>query len=262
MTLPWVSQLTIYPIKGCAGIDVSELTFDSDGPLHDRRLMVVDANGLFVTQRQNAKLALIRPLIGADGKIVVAAPGQSPLTLPDPQGEEFSVTVWKDTITAHVYPAEINAWFSTVLGVPVRLVKQAGARERTNKYVDGSFRVSFADGAPVLLTSIGSLNALNSELPSPVPMNRFRANIVIDGTSAYAEDSWTELNIGGVKFGGTWDCSRCVVTTIDQHTLAKGSEPLKTLGAKRKTKDGIIFGKNLVPRSLGTIRLGDALTFP
>jgi uncharacterized protein YcbX len=156
-------------------------------------------------------------------------------------------------------------WSSAFLGAPARLVWQAdaGARPIGGKDPDGG-PVSFADGYPMLLANEASLDALNYWLDEAVPMTRFRPNLVVSGASAWAEDDWSarevRLQAGDVVLRAGPGCPRCVVTTIDQETGEKGREPLFALGRHRRFPDGLLFAINIVPESLGSLRVGDAVT--
>ena len=191
------------------------------------------------------------------------APGMTELAIPvqPASPDHLMVTVWKDQVKA-VAPSEAaDAWFSEWLDKPVRLVQMTDDIHRS---VDPDYgrpgdEVSFADGFPLLLITTASLEDLNRRLAQPVPMRRFRPNLVIEGAEPYAEDTWTRLRIGEVEFEGVKNCSRCVFTTIDPETGTKSAdgEPLKTLGTYRLGEGGIYFGQNLIPRSGGTLRVGD-----
>jgi uncharacterized protein YcbX len=116
--------------------------------------------------------------------------------------------------------------------------------------------IGFADGYPILLTSEEGLQDLNSHLETPVPMNRFRPNLVVKGCEPFAEDCWNRIRVGDVELAVVKPCARCVVTTIDKETLATSKEPLKTLGKYRKQALGAIFGQNVIPLNEGILRLG------
>jgi hypothetical protein len=169
------------------------------------------------------------------------------------------VTVWRDECEAIDEGDGAARWFTDHLGVGVRLVRLANddARPLGTTAAQPGDRVSFADAYPFLLLSLGSLRHLNSRLNLPVPMDRFRPNIVVDGCKPHAEDGWASIRIGEVDFDVTKPCARCVVTTTDQETGERGREPLQTLASYR-TEDGrVLFGQNLVQRGTGTVRVGD-----
>jgi uncharacterized protein YcbX len=163
--------------------------------------------------------------------------------------------------------AAAHVWCSNYLGFGVRLVHMDDPATRRPVDPDCALpgeTVAFADGYPLLLTSEASLDALNSLIAQgdhaaegPLPMNRFRPNVVVAGTAAWAEDDWSEVAIGEVAFRVAKKCGRCVVTTTDQSTAERGKEPLRTLARHRRIGGRLVFGQNLVPRSTGTIRVGD-----
>ncbi len=207
-------------------------------------------------------MALIQPAI-ADDCLRLTAPGVSGLELPvDQPGERVGVTVWKDSGIGAVDQGDpVAAWFSAYLGSNCRLVRFAddAVRPVNPKYAPRpTDQVSFADGYPFLIISEASLAELNSRLDDPLPMNRFRPNIVVAGTEAYAEDTWRAIRVGEVEIDVVKPCARCTITTTDQATAARGKEPLRTLATYRAGKSGPLFGQNAIQRaSGGTIRLGD-----
>ncbi len=180
---------------------------------------------------------------------------------PAPDAPRGQVTVWRSTLPATDAGDAAAHWLSAVLGQPCRLVymHDTGARPINPAYAAAGETVSFADGYPVLLTSLGSLDDLNGRLARPVPISRFRANIVVGGAAAWAEDCWRLVRIGEAVFRVVKPCDRCTVTTIDQQTGLRPdrTEPLRTLGRFRHDGRGIMFGQNLVPTILGRIATGD-----
>jgi uncharacterized protein YcbX len=179
------------------------------------------------------------------------------------KGSGSAVRIWKDTIFAVEQSNDIALWFSEYLGIECRMVHLAEKTKRTinQKYaVTADDQVSFADGFPFLLTSEASLEDLNCRLSQPLPMNRFRPNIVISGASAYIEDTWKRIKINNVTFKVAKPCARCVITTIDQETAKKGIEPLRTLAHYRLDENNkILFGQNLIHENLGGISVGDSV---
>ena len=179
------------------------------------------------------------------------------------EGTEISsVRVWDDKIPARLVHSDIDAWFTEVLKINVRLVKMPSSTRRKvdSRYAVNDESVSFADGMPYLLIGHNSLKDLNSRLDEPVLMNRFRPNIVFSGGDAFVEDSWKKIQIGELEFQVVKPCSRCVMITVDQSTGLKGTEPLKTLATYRKVGNKILFGQNMVALSNGIIKVGDKLT--
>lgn len=257
-----VSALNVYPIKSCAGIALDVAQLGPRGIVHDRSFMLVDREGMFITQREQPRMALIRPAISANGELMVQATGMQALTIASSQREpRYPVTVWKYTGDGIDQGDEIAEWFSSFLSSDCRLVlfPNEAVRRSNPKYARREQdQVAFADGYPCLLISEASLADLNARLEQPLPMNRFRPNIVVSGTEPYAEDTWRMIRIGEVTFDIVKPCDRCVITTTNQITTQRGKEPLKTLAKYRQATDnGVMFGQNLTYARPGTIRLGD-----
>lgn len=258
-----LSNLYLYPIKSSAPLEVRTAAVEPRGIRDDRRWMVVDAEGRFLSGRQLPRLTLVRAGPNPDG-LSLDAPGMPPLQVPFPQtGTSVPVSVWKSDVAARPAGAQADAWLSEFLQQPVRLVHMdAGVvRPMTDLHSQPGDEVSFADAFPLLLISQAALDGLNARLAKPVSMLRFRPNLVVDGVPAHAEDGWKRIRIGGVEFDVAKACTRCVFTTVDP---ARGErdpdgEPLRTLIGYRRTADGVTFGQNLIPRSLGTVRVGDAV---
>ncbi len=257
-----LTGLNIYPIKSARGIALGESEVDGFGLSHDRRWMVVDPAGIFLSQRNHARLALVVPSI-RNGTLEVDAPGMPQLQLPLHPTETVatSVTVWDDTCPATWVGERAAQWFSDFLGTECSLVHMS---DRVVRPADPAFappaaRVSFADGFPFLLISEESLTDLNSRLSDPLPMNRFRPNLVVAGCEPYAEDSWDQIEIGGIRLRVVKPCARCVVTTTDQATAERGKEPLRTLATYRKVNGEAMFGQNAVHENTGWLRVGDTV---
>ena len=259
-----LAEIHIFPVKALAGSSVAAADCEPCGLQHDRRWMVVDHTNRFLTQRVLPRMAVIAAHATAE-RLHLSTPGQAPvdIALPDPAVAPEPVVVWRDTVLAAPAGAAANAWISAMLGQPCRLVhlRDAGARVSSSAFARPGETVSFADGFPVLLTSAGSLADLNARLAVPVPMSRFRGNLVVEGAAAWAEDRWRLIRIGGAVFRVAKPCDRCLVTTIDQATGERPQrmEPLRTLGQFRQEERGIMFGQNLVPVVLGRVSVGDAV---
>ncbi|MGW8376068.1 MOSC N-terminal beta barrel domain-containing protein [Streptomyces sp. ODS28] len=270
MTTPKLTALHIYPVKALGGTAPDGAEVQPWGLAGDRRWLLAEPGGKQLTQRELPRLALAAadPLPG--GAIRVTAPGMDPLEVAVPDAAEGTVTVevWRDKVEAVPAAAGASAWFSAYLGTEVRLV-HLDAPERRRPidpgYAHEGETVSFADGFPLLLTTVASLNALNSLIEQgdhadegPLPMNRFRPSAVVDGTAPWAEDEWTRVRIGEVSFRVVKPCGRCVVTTTDQSSAERGKEPLRTLARHRRFGDQLVFGQNLVPEHTGRVRSGDS----
>jgi uncharacterized protein len=258
-----ITSLHSYPIKGCRGHALTSATIDVLGFAGDRRLMLVDAEDRFLSQREAPELATIEPHL--DGPMLeVRVAGHESLHLElDPRGALRQVELWKDSITATDQGDHAAAWFSDVLGRPCRLVQFGIAATRP---LDPTYspradaETAFSDGYPVLAMLQESLDDLNGRLTLPVPMGRFRPNIVLRGASAWSEDDWTALAFGPLTMDAVKPCARCLVPTTDQATGAQHpqQEPLRTLATFRTIPGrGVLFGMNLVPRGVGEVRVGD-----
>ena len=258
-----ITALYSYPVKGCHRLEHDAAQVEPWGLAGDRRWLMVDAEGVGITQRDTPGLTrlTVRP---RPGGLDLSAPGLPPLSVDEPvDGPPADVRVFrhKDPVPARVAERE---WSSRFLGRDARLVWQADPTGRPiASHARPDDRVSFADGFPVLLANEASLSAVNDWLAEagdePVPMTRFRPNLVVGGAPAWAEDDWLgrRLRVGAAVFRAAKASSRCVVTTIDQETGAKGREPLRMLGRRRRFDDGLLFAINLIPEDRATIRLGD-----
>lgn len=251
-----------HPLKSAAAIEVVTLDIVARGPCGDRRWLVVDADQRFITARQQAEMVLIRAFPEGEG-LRLSAPGMPMITVAAPAGAapRIRVRIWDDEVDAVAADDPANAWLSTYLKRAVRLVHMDALSRRP---IDADYgrlddEVSFADGYPLLAISQAALDALNSRLPAPITMARFRPNLVIGGCAAHAEDAWRRIRIGGLLFDAVKPCTRCVFTTIDPDTGQRdaGGEPLRTLKTYRRAADGIHFGMNLIPRSTGRLHVGD-----
>jgi uncharacterized protein YcbX len=258
-----VTSLHYYPIKSCAGIEVTAAEVGDKGFLHDRELLLVTPeDGMFLTQRDLPRMALIRPFI-KNGILQVEAPGMPPLDMfLQDEGTQLTTTVWKSTIESIDQGREAARWFSEFLGVDCRLVKMSSGFTRSvnpSYAVSESDQVGYADGFPFLLISDESLEDLNSRMAEPLPMNRFRPNIVIKGSGVpFIEDRIRQIKIGEIVFSIVKPCARCKITTTNQQTAEVGKEPLKTLATFRKVvRRGVMFGQNLIHESRGTLQVGD-----
>ena len=256
-----VVGLYVYPIKACGAVKLDSARVFPHGLDGDRRYMLVGADGRFVSQRTHPMLAQVRCTLGEE-EVGAAVPGLPALTLPRRfEGTKHrSATIWRDQVVGTIHDAG-SAWFSAFLSEEVTLVYQPDSelRPMNPKRARPEDRVSFADGYPLLLTSESSLEELNRHAEQPVPMDRFRPNVVLSGWSAYAEDTLTTLTIGDVPFVMPKLCDRCVVTTTDQLTGECGREPLRALAKTRKWDGAVWFGANLIPHGTGTLAVGQAV---
>ena len=276
-----VTDLYRYPVKSCRGERLPEAAVEPWGLAGDRRWMIVDPGGDVVTARERPRLLLVMPFPG-DEAIRLTGLAMPDLTVPVPPGDDLiPVTVWDSKLLASPAGDAADAWLSEVAGEPVRLVYlDDPTRRRPNpRYSRAGDLVSFADGYPLLITTESSLAELNELIAAgplaaegPLPMRRFRPNVVVAGTEPWAEDGWRLLQIGDVAFRAVKGCDRCVLTTIDPDTAAKGKEPIATLARSRRWDGKVWFGVNLIPdppghagrpgpadrpRTAASIRVGD-----
>jgi uncharacterized protein YcbX len=253
-----LASLHVYPIKSCGGLSPADWDVDDFGLRHDRRWMIVTPDGDFITQREQPRLALVRPEI-SDGSLALRAPGMPDLTLPlvPMTRERMKVQVWDDITEGVPVSPEAARWLGRFLGDPVQLVWMPNdvIRQTDPDYALGH-RVSYADGFGFLLIGAASLTELNRRLEKPLPMNRFRPNLVVSGSEPFAEDEWRELRLGALELTVVKPCARCVTTTTDQETAERGVEPLRTLATFRKRNGQVMFGQNLVHRGTGRLTVG------
>ena len=262
-----VTELNAYPIKGCRGTSLQSMELDARGPAQDRRFMIVDAKGDFVTQRQQPRLALVEPSWRPDA-LELRAPGMPDLSIPwedDPSSRaRAEVRVWRFQGEALLVAEEVDAWLGEFLGVSCRLVACDPEMDRAAnpEWAKNPTPIGFPDGYPVLLISEASLEALNDEIrvgnpeAGPVTMNRFRPNLVVSGCDAFAEDDWVRIRVGEVELEVVKPCDRCRVTTVDPQTAERGQEPLVTLARMRRSEQGLLFGQNCIPRGDGVLQRG------
>ncbi|MEH1167764.1 MOSC N-terminal beta barrel domain-containing protein [Micromonospora sp. CPCC 205539] len=250
-----VASMHTYPVKGCRRMDRDSARVEPWGLDGDRRWLVVDEHGIGLTQRQHRGLVTMRAL-SRPGGLTLVAPGLAPLDVAEPTGgEAIEVRVFRGRPPALVRPAgpEADDWLRRLLGRSVRLVwlgDPTGNRVPWPVAAGSSAELSFADGTPLLLTNTASLDAFNDWLresgssEGPLPMTRFRPNLVVSGAAPWAEGGWVgrRIRIGGALFHGTNECGRCVVATIDQETGERGREPLWMLAARRNIDQKLLFG--------------------
>lgn len=259
-----VTEIWIYPIKSLGGIRVSTSSVMEKGLRHDRRWMLVDEGGNFLTQRVIPRMALFK--LHFNGHAIVVSHERDKLELPTElpvRGETIPARIWNDTVAVVEAEKHYHEWFSSRLGIKCRLV---GFPEHEPRLIDPAYRpaqenVSLADGYPLLVIGQSSLDDLNGRLEEPVPMNRFRPNIVFTGGDPYEEDSWRQFRIGANRFLGVKPCGRCVLTTVDQETGVAGKEPLLTLSRYRRKNERICFGQNVIPVDYYEVHEGDEIVF-
>jgi uncharacterized protein len=267
-----ISGLFVYPVKGLRGCSTPAAEVDGLGLVGDRRFMVIDPSGKFLSQRTLPRMALIATALDATTlTLSVAGHGQVVVSrTPEPQVPLRSVSVWKsEGLLAEDCGDAAATWLSAALQAPCRLVRIGPKFLRPIlKAVAGpGDRVHFGDAYPFLIISESTLADLNDRLvaqgETAVPMNRFRPNLVVRGCPAFAEDDWTRFRIGDVTFHAAGPCARCMVPTIDQDSAEGGREPMRTLASyRRDARDpgNVNFGQNLIHETKrGTLRVGDAV---
>lgn len=264
-----ISGIFIYPVKSLRGIPLSSSRLEKRGLQYDRRWMLVDHQGMFFTQREFPEMALLTTEITDEHLVIRHAtkpfdalfvPLEVPLDAPF-----MKVQVWDDACDALAVSPTADAWLSKILQTPCRLVYMPddSLRPTDPQYSQPTDIVSFADGYPILIIGEASLADLNQRLSAPVPMNRFRPNLIFSGGTPYIEESWKTFEINNTSFRAIKPCGRCVMTTIDQETTERGSEPLKTLGSYRLSGKKILFGMNVCWNvdhyTEATVNIGDTI---
>jgi uncharacterized protein YcbX len=243
---------------------VQEAQVEERGFKYDRRWMLVDQSGEFLTQRQHPQLALLQVAL-SESQLEVFSKGDPSqriaFDLDLASNQELLVSIWGDQVLARVVSAEVSRWFSDFLQMDLDLVvmPESSHRKMDPRYAVQGESVSFADGMPYVIIGQSSLDELNQRLEVPVSMDRFRPNLVFSGGEAYAEDQFKQLQIGEVEFQVVKPCARCVLITVNQQTGEKGKEPLATLATYRTVNNKIYFGQNAVALAPGIVRVGDPI---
>lgn len=260
-----ISEIWVYPIKSLGGIALEKAQVQAKGLRYDRRWMLIDDNGVAMTQRDFPQMALFKPEIVNDkiivtykqsGKAIASVEFSSTIAA---SNDGLTATVWSDDVTVLEVDPEVSQWFSHHLHTACRLVAfpEVNARPVEAQHRVHQEHVSLADAFPFLIIGQRSLDDLNSRLTNPVPMNRFRPNFVFTGGHAFMEDHWKNLAIGQVSFVAVKKSARCALPTVNQDTAEKGPEPLRALSAYRKVGNKVYFGQNLVCLDEGEVRIGD-----
>lgn len=259
-----VSDLYIYPVKSLGGFRVNDALLTDRGFSHDRRWMLVDRDGRFMTQRVFPQMAMLQAALEGDAlKVYHKKDPESHMlvSLDQGRGEKVPVRVWEDTCEAELVCAGADQWLSDMLGVECRLVHMPN---ETLRLVDPQYAhhgeiTSFSDAYPLMIIGQASLDDLNQRLSDPVSMDRFRPNIVFTGGDPYEEDTMPSFTINGIQFLGVKPCARCVLTTVNQATGEKGKEPLQTLSTYRQVNNKVLFGMNLLHDGEDVIHVGDTI---
>jgi uncharacterized protein YcbX len=259
-----ISKLFIYPIKSLGGFEVSAAILTDRGFQYDRRWMLVDANNQFLTQREYPEMSLLQTAIENNGLVIFHKNNPTDrliLPLQPVAATTCKVKVWDDECDAQLLSDMADEWLSQKLAMRCRLVYMPDIERRKvdERYAQNNEITSFSDGYPILMIGQASVDDLNSRLTDPLPINRFRPNIVFTGGEPYEEDTMGHLVINGINMYGVKLCSRCVLTTINQTDGVKGLEPLKTLAGYRKAGNNIFFGQNILFKQTGRLMVGDSL---
>ncbi len=256
-----LTQINVYPVKSCRGLTLARCPLTEFGLQNDRRWMVVDAENNFLSQRSFPAMALLEPTLTTECLVLKASAGGA-LEVPTEieSGDTRSVKIWNDTCLAYDCGEDAAHWLTEYLKTEARLVIRGDTFRRPvdRAYAVHDEQVGFADAFPLLLTSSASLRDLNSRLDLPIPMNRFRPNLVVSGCDPFAEDAWKRISVDGVNLRVCKPCARCTVPAVDQTTGVVGKEPLTTLATYRKsTNEKVLFGQNLISEQVqGELVLG------
>lgn len=259
---PRVTQLVIYPVKGFAGQPCETVEVLDRGFARDRRWMLIGEDHIFLSQRRLPRMATIQARIVGDQLVLVHSSSQSKIAVPIQQPDtapKMPVTIWKNQVEAVCVP-DAGQWLSEILDYGCTLVFMP---DTTRRQVNPAFArpgeiVSFADAYPILLVGEASISDLNARLTEPVPVDRFRPNIVVSTQEPFEEDKWGELEIGSALLRGVKASDRCSVPTINQRTGERtGPEPIRTLSGFRRFGDGVFLGQNLTVRRPGSITVND-----
>ena len=266
MAIAVVEQLCVYPVKSMAGLASTALAIERRGARDDRRWMVVDERGRFVTGRVLPSLVRCEAAITPDGLALTMDGETLEVARPSSAAPICEVVVWRDRCPARDAGQSAADWLSARFGRPLRLVWQGADQHRLlppEKSRANGDEVSFADGYPLLLIGSASLDDLNGRLRDAVSMAHFRPNVVVRTDTPFVEDGWREIAIGDTRFAVASRCSRCIFTTVDPRTGVRRAdgEPLVTLRGYRSDPDSqqIMFGVNLIPIVSGSLAVGDAL---
>lgn len=257
----YLSEIIVYPVKSLSGISLSRSEVTPRGLMCDRRWMLVDENGKFITQRHFAQMSQVNVEF-ENGHLRFSHKQNNQIsfsvTAHQSNNKQFDVVVWNDIVKAEHVNTEADDWFSEILNVKCRLVYMTDESIRfvDKRYAANKEIVGFADAYPFLLIGQSSLDDLNTRLAEKVKMNRFRPNLVFTGGDPFDEDKMKSFEINGIVFYPVKPCSRCVVTTVDQETGIKGKEPLTTLSSYRTVNNKIMFGQNLLHNGIGVIETG------
>jgi uncharacterized protein YcbX len=259
-----LSEIHIYPVKSMSGISLQTGQIGSRGFEYDRRWMLINDKGDFMTQRHYPQMTFLQPTV--EKSVLKIADKNTPndsikIPIEPYEAEKMEVPIWDDHCIALTVSREADKWLSKKLDTKCRLVfmPDTTKRQADEKYAESGDIVSFADGFPFLIIGQSSLDDLNSRLENPVPITNFRPNLVFTGAEAFAEDNWNDIKIGNLSFKVVKPCARCTITTVDQETAARSKEPLRTLAAYRRVGNDVLFGQNAICKETGEVRVGEEI---
>jgi uncharacterized protein YcbX len=255
-------QIFVYPIKGLAGISLDSAIVETEGLQHDRRYMLIDENGKFISQREHAILCKFKTSLSEESIVVEYADDNLNIPLDDIEEDTCAVQVWDSNLLAYEVSKASSEWFSSKLDQEVRLVKMGELSTRIKDFKKAPFssNVSFADGYPFLVLGTASMQELNDRTGGTFEVERFRPNMVVETSVAHEEDVWGDFKFGSAVFRTIKRCARCIVPTIDPETAKKGKEPIATLSQYRKEGNLIYFGSNVIAAKLGKIKVGGIIS--
>ncbi|MBT4078296.1 MAG: MOSC domain-containing protein [Gammaproteobacteria bacterium] len=258
---PVIHSLHVYPIKSCQGIDLGSIELTDTGFKYDRHWMLVDKQGNFLSQRKFPKMARIKTALTDNSLIVSSDEISSTLEIPlqNNSSKKIGVNIWKDQCSATVVSLQASSWFSVFLGIPCDLVFLADSEHRLvdPDYAKNKQRVGFADGFPLLVMTLSTAKLLSNKLGEKIDINRFRANIVIDGCNAHEEDLWSKITVNNIDILLAKPCSRCIITSINQQSAEKHPTLLKTLASYRRIDGKVFVGQNGLHQSNGILTVGE-----
>jgi uncharacterized protein len=259
-----VSQLFIYPIKSLGGISLKKAETTERGFRYDRRWLLINSDNEFMTQREFPQMCLLQPFVSEAGIVISHKQNKSEFFIPfeSQDADEIVVKIWNDYCRARLISESADEWFSEMLSVRCKIVfmPEDSRRPVDRTYAKHEEITSFSDAFPFLLIGQSSLDDLNKKLETPVPINRFRPNIVFTGGAPYEEDFMKAFKIGDVNFYGVKPCARCPIPTVNQENAFKTKEPINTLAKYRSQNNKVFFGQNLLHMGQGTIHVGDEIT--
>ena len=255
-----IKSLHIYPVKGLGGIDLQEVKLLERGMQYDRRWMLVDREGIFISQRTDARMALFQCSIDEQLKVFYKGYHIN-IDLNEVSPNKVLTTIWEYEVYAYEVSDIVSEWFSAMLNIDCKLVRMTDEHVRYKELIKGpaQTKVSFADGYPYQLIGTASVDYLSKLVGKEIPTNRFRASIVVNTSIAHEEDDWNYIQIGSVKLQVIKRCARCVVVNIDQTSAEQSKEVLKALSTYRLEDNSVYFGANSICIAEGRIKVGDKL---